>query len=48
VLKTLLDEALPSDDDSRTFHLVYTSAAASIPQTTVFDTHPHDLGVMID
>jgi Resolvase, N terminal domain len=35
VLKTLLDEALPSGDDSRTFHPVYTSAAAPIPQTTV-------------
>jgi len=38
VPKTLLDEALPSGDDSRTFHPVYTSAAAPIPQTTVIAT----------
>jgi hypothetical protein len=41
VPKTLLDEALPSGDDSRTFHPV-TSAAAPIPQTTVFGTSDRD------
>src|SRR5664279_2350185 len=35
-IRDSLDEALPSGDDSRTFHPVYTSAAAPIPQTTVW------------